>query len=87
MYQRKVDVDMLEAVRSVLADVSSVSPSSEQRTLKCLKHQPTHSLRHSAYPHQLYVDTFCYTATTASTYVLYMYMTGNWTMKVKVVGA
>ena len=30
-YQRKVDVDMLNAVKSVLADVSSVSPSSEQR--------------------------------------------------------
>ena len=29
MYQRKVDVDMLNAVKSVLADVSSVSPSSE----------------------------------------------------------
>ena len=31
MYQRKVDVDMLNAVKSLLADVSSVSPSSEQR--------------------------------------------------------
>ena len=31
MYQRKVDVDMLNAVKSVLADVLSVSPSSEQR--------------------------------------------------------
>ena len=31
MYQRKADVDMLNAVKSVLADVSSVSPSSEQR--------------------------------------------------------
>ena len=31
MYQRKVDVDMLNAVKSVLADVSSVSPSSEQK--------------------------------------------------------
>ena len=30
MYQRKIDVDMLNAVKSVLADVSSVSPSSEQ---------------------------------------------------------
>ena len=29
MYQRKVDVDMLHAGKSVLADVSSVSPSSE----------------------------------------------------------
>ena len=31
MYQRKVDVDILNAVKSVLADVWSVSPSSEQR--------------------------------------------------------
>ena len=31
MYQRKVDVDMLNAVKSVLADVPNVSPSSEQR--------------------------------------------------------
>ena len=34
MYQRKVDVDnMLNAVKSVLTDVSSVSFSSEQRAL------------------------------------------------------
>ena len=31
MYQRKVDMDMLNALKSVLASVSSVSPSSEQR--------------------------------------------------------
>ena len=31
VYQRKVDVDMLNSIKSVLADVSSVSPSSEQR--------------------------------------------------------
>ena len=31
MYQRKVDVDMLNAVKSVLADVSSVNPSSKQK--------------------------------------------------------
>ena len=30
MYQLKVDVDMLNAVKSVLADISSVSSSSEQ---------------------------------------------------------
>ena len=30
MYQCKVDVDMQNAVKSVLADVSSISPSSEQ---------------------------------------------------------
>ena len=29
MYQRKVDMDMLKAVKRMLADVSSVSPSSE----------------------------------------------------------
>ena len=34
MYQRKVDVDMLNAVKSVLADVSNVSPSSEQSSVK-----------------------------------------------------
>ena len=37
MYQRKVDVDMLNAVKSVLADVSSVSPSSFQRYLAEVK--------------------------------------------------
>ena len=31
MYQCKVDVDMLNVIKSVLADVSSVSPSSEQK--------------------------------------------------------
>ena len=31
MYQLKVDVDILNAVKSVFADVSSVSPSSEQK--------------------------------------------------------
>ena len=31
LYQLKEDVDMLNAVKSVLADISSVSPSSEQR--------------------------------------------------------
>ena len=31
MYQRKVDVDMLYAIKSVLTDVLSISPSSEQR--------------------------------------------------------
>ena len=31
MYQREVHVDMLNAVNSVLADVSSVSPSLDQR--------------------------------------------------------
>ena len=31
--QLKVAVDMLNAIKSVLADVSSASPSSEQRTL------------------------------------------------------
>ena len=33
MYQCEVDVDMLNAVKSVLADVSSVSPSSEERVI------------------------------------------------------
>ena len=59
MYQRKVDVDMLNAVKSVLADVSSVSPLSEQRAL-CSDEGLTlsqHTLRRSAYPHLPYVDT------------------------------
>ena len=30
MYQREVDVDMLNAVKSLLADVLSVSPSPEE---------------------------------------------------------
>ena len=34
MYQRKVGVDMLKAVKSTLADISSISPSSEQRALR-----------------------------------------------------
>ena len=33
MCQRKVDVDMLDAVKSVLADVSSVSPQSKDVNL------------------------------------------------------
>ena len=33
MYQCKVDVDMLNAIKSVLADISSISPSSEQRLI------------------------------------------------------
>ena len=52
MYQREVDVDTLNAVKSLLADVSSVSPSSEQRNVS------QQTLRLSTYPHQPYVDTF-----------------------------
>ena len=37
MYQQKVDVDMLNVEKSVLADVSSVSPSSEQRVFPLTK--------------------------------------------------
>ena len=33
MYQHEVDKDMLNAIKSVLADVSSISPSSEQKAL------------------------------------------------------
>ena len=36
MYQREVHVDMLNAIKSLLADVSSVSPSSEQRRFASL---------------------------------------------------
>ena len=31
MYQREVDIDMSNTIKSLLADVLSVSPSSEQR--------------------------------------------------------
>ena len=52
MYQRKVDVDMLNAVKGVLAGVSSVSPSSEQRDcVTCL----TYSI--ASFSHIFY-DTF-----------------------------
>ena len=34
MYQRKVDVDMLNTIKIKLADVSSVSPSSEQSDVR-----------------------------------------------------
>ena len=44
MYQRKVDVDMLKAVKSVLADVSSVSPSSEQRQRANARNVSQHTL-------------------------------------------
>ena len=55
MYQRKVEVDMLNAVtESVLADVLAKLCSDEGLTLE---RQPTHSLRRSAYSHQPYVDT------------------------------
>ena len=37
MYQRKVDVDMLNVVKGVLADVLTVSPSSEQRVFALTK--------------------------------------------------
>ena len=33
MYQRKVDVDMLNAVKRMLADILSISSSSEQRAV------------------------------------------------------
>ena len=39
MYQRKVDVDMLDTVKSMLDEVSSISPSSEQRYYKVNKIQ------------------------------------------------
>ena len=38
MYQHKVGVDMLNAVKSVLANVSSASPSISQHTLYGLQH-------------------------------------------------
>ena len=44
MYQRKVDMDMLNAIKSVLADVSSVSPSSEQRRRANARNVSQHTL-------------------------------------------
>ena len=35
MYQREVDMDMLNTIKIVLADVLSVSPSSEQKESLC----------------------------------------------------
>ena len=35
MYQLKVGVDMLNAVKCVLAEVSSISPSSKQKKKDC----------------------------------------------------
>ena len=37
MYQRKVNVDMLNAVKNELADVSSVGPSSERSVFALTK--------------------------------------------------
>ena len=48
MYQRKVDVDMLNAVKSVLADVSSNSPSSEQEQRANAQNVSQHTLYQSA---------------------------------------
>ena len=45
MYQHKLDVDMLNAVKSVLADVLSVSPSSEQSFTATLMQTKTSSHR------------------------------------------
>ena len=59
MYQREVDVDMLNAVKSLLADVSSVRPSSERQALRLFAVANARRKRRSAYPHQPHVDTFC----------------------------
>ena len=61
IYQRKVDVDMLNqlnAVKIVLADVSSVSPSSEQRvnTEACL--EAILSLRRREKGHKFYYNFY-----------------------------
>ena len=47
MYQRKVDVNMLNAVKSVLADVSSVSSSSDLFALT--KVSPHNVSQHTLY--------------------------------------
>ena len=52
--QRKVDVDTLNTVKHVLAEVSSVSPSSEQ--LLVINTFITAQIQHN-YPHEYFVDT------------------------------
>ena len=52
MYQRKVNVDMLNAVTDV-SSALALRQSKQERS----KRQPTHSLLRSAYPHQPYIDT------------------------------
>ena len=49
MYQPEVDVDMLNAVKSVLADVSSVSPSSEQKKKEQKKKEPRNVSQQTLY--------------------------------------
>ena len=51
MYQRKVDVDILNAIKSVLADVSSVSASSEQRQRANARNVSQHTLYGVQYIH------------------------------------
>ena len=46
MYQRKVDVDMLTAVKSVLADVSSFNPLSERRGLTLEMQHTLYDVQH-----------------------------------------
>ena len=57
MYQCKVDVDMLDTVKSMLADVSSVSHSSEQRQRVNTRNVSQHTLYGVQYIH-INLDTF-----------------------------
>ena len=57
MYQRKVDVDMFNAVKSDSLSrylERALCSDEGEHSIR----QPTHSLRRSAYPHKPYVDTF-----------------------------
>ena len=58
LYQQKVDVDMLNTIKNVLADISTISPLSLRHCSdegQHSKYQLTHSLQHSAYPHQPFI--------------------------------
>ena len=59
MYQRMIDVDMLNAVKSVLADVSIVSPSLSRRAnARNVSQQTLYSVQHIHINHTLIHCTF-----------------------------
>ena len=75
MYQRKVYVDMLNAVESELADVSS-APLRQSKELFRDISKGYRSLRRSTYPHQPYVDTLYNSIRVAA--ILELFSTNNY---------
>ena len=68
MYQRKIDVDMLNAVKSVLAVVSSISPSSEKRRRANARNVSQHTLYGVHHIHINFMLIHCtFTATPTQT--------------------